>query len=161
TFLGCERAFLSHTGYTGEPGLEIYCEPERVEAVWEALLEAGAPLGLQPAGLGARDTPRLEAGYCLYGHELTERTTPLEAGGGSAGRGWPERGTPLEGGVGWVTRLGKGECGGRGARAAQTERGARRRRVGLVREGRGIPRQGYAITDAEGAPIGEVTSGSQ
>ncbi len=142
-FLGCERAFLSHTGYTGEPGLEIYCEPERVEAVWEALLEAGAPLGLRPAGLGARDTLRLEAGYCLYGHELTEKTTPLEAG------------------LGWVTKLDKGEFVGRGALAAQKERGVPRRLIGFVMEERGIPRQGYAITDAEGEPIGEVTSGSQ
>lgn len=142
-FLGCERAILSHTGYTGEPGLEIYCEPERVEAVWEALLEAGAPRGLKPAGLGARDTLRLEAGYCLYGHELTEKTTPLEAG------------------LGWVTKLDKGEFVGRGAIAAQKERGVTRKLIGFVMEERGIPRQGYAITDADGEPIGEVTSGSQ
>src|SRR5690606_11124308 len=79
-FLGCERALLSHTGYTGEKGLEIYCEPERAVDVWNALLAAGEKHGLRPAGLGARDTLRLEAGYALYGHELSETINPLEAG---------------------------------------------------------------------------------
>ncbi len=142
-FLGCEKVMLSHTGYTGEPGLEIYCEAEKVEDVWEALMEAGAKHGLKPAGLGARDTLRLEAGYCLYGHELTEHTTPLEAG------------------LGWVTKLGKGPFTGRGALEAQKEQGIPRKLVGFVMEERGIPRQGYAITGEEDAPIGEVTSGSQ
>lgn len=142
-FLGCERALISATGYTGEPGLEIYCEPERVEAVWEALMEAGAPLGLQPAGLGARDTLRLEAGFCLYGNELNEETTPLEAG------------------LGWVVKLQKDAFVGREALAQRKEAGLERRLVGFVMEDRGIPRQGYAIVDGDGNPIGEVTSGSQ
>ena len=143
SFLGCERAILSHTGYTGEPGLEIYCENERVEAVWNALMDAGQAHGLKPAGLGARDTLRLESGYCLYGHELTEETTPLEAG------------------LGWVTKLAKGDFVGREAIARQKEDGVPRKLVGFVMQDRGIPRQGYAITDADGEPIGEVTSGSQ
>jgi aminomethyltransferase len=142
-FLGCERAILSHTGYTGERGLEIYCEAEKVGDVWDALMEAGAAHGLKPAGLGARDTLRLESGYCLYGHELTEKTTPLEAG------------------LGWVTKLGTDDFVGKRAIAAQKERGVPRKLIGFVMDERGIPRQGYAITDAEGEPVGEVTSGSQ
>ncbi len=145
-FLGCERAVVSRTGYTGEPGLEIYCEPERARAVWDALLAAGRDRGLLPAGLGARDTLRLEAGYCLYGHELTEETTPLEAG------------------LGWVTKLQKGDFVGRDAIARQKEGGVPRKLVGFVMEDRGIPRQGYPITSEpgpDGEPVGEVTSGSQ
>ena len=142
-FLGCERAILSHTGYTGEAGLEIYCEPERAEAVWNALMEAGRDYGLQPAGLGARDTLRLEAGFCLYGHELTERTTPLEAG------------------LGWVVKLDKGDFVGHRALEAQKAQGLARKLVGFVMDERGIPRQGYAITNGDGEPVGEVTSGSQ
>ena len=142
-FLGCEKVMLSHTGYTGEPGLEIYCEADKVDDVWEALMMAGADHGLQPAGLGARDTLRLEAGYCLYGHELTDETTPLEAG------------------LGWVTKLDKGDFVGRDVLAARKEHGLARKLVGFVMDDRGIPRQGYAITNPEGEPIGEVTSGSQ
>lgn len=143
TFLSCERAILSHTGYTGEPGLEIYCEASNVKAVWDALMEAGEPLGLKPAGLGARDTLRLEAGYCLYGNELTESTTPLEAG------------------LGWVTKLEKGDFIGREALQKQKTNGLERKLIGFVLEDRGIPRSDYPITDASGQEIGEVTSGTQ
>lgn len=139
TVFGAERALLSHTGYTGEQGLELYLAPEAAGRAWDALTEAGAV----PAGLGARDTLRLEAGYCLYGHELTDETSPLEAG------------------LGWVVKLDAGDFVGREALAAQKEAGIERKLVGLVTEGRGIPRAGYEITDAEGAPIGVVTSGSQ
>ena len=142
-FLGCERAILSHTGYTGEKGLEIYCEPERAEAVWNALMEAGEAHGLKPAGLGARDTLRLESGYCLYGHELTEDTTPLEAG------------------LGWVTKLNTDDFVGKSAIAAQKEQGVPRKLIGFVMDERGIPRQDYAITTPDGDPIGTVTSGTQ
>lgn len=142
-FLGCKEIFLSHTGYTGEPGLEIYCEAEKLEHIWNALMTAGEAHGLKPAGLGARDTLRLEAGYCLYGHELTDETTPLEAG------------------LGWITKLGKGDFVGRNALESQKNAGLPRKLIGFVVEDRGIPRQGYALTDADGAPIGEVTSGSQ
>ncbi len=102
-------------------------------------MEAGAV----PAGLGARDTLRLEAGYCLYGHELTDEISPLEAG------------------LGWVVKLDAGDFVGREALAAQKEAGVRRKLVGLVTEGRGLPRADYEIVDAEGRPIGIVTSGSQ
>ena len=142
-FLGCEKVMLSHTGYTGEPGLEIYCEAEKLGDVWDALMEAGAAHGLRPAGLGARDTLRLEAGFCLYGHELTEKTTPLEAG------------------LGWVVKLDTDDFVGRGALAAQKEQGIARKLVGFVLDERGIPRQGYPLVDADGKPVGEVTSGSQ
>jgi len=142
-FLDCQRAILSHTGYTGEKGLEIYCEPERAEAVWSALMEAGEAHGLKPAGLGARDTLRLESGYCLYGHELTEDTTPLEAG------------------LGWVTKLNTDDFVGKSAIAAQKEQGVPRKLIGFVMDERGIPRQDYAITTPDGDPIGTVTSGTQ
>jgi aminomethyltransferase len=142
-FLGCERPLLSHTGYTGERGLEIYCEAGKAVDVWSALMEAGEPLGLRPAGLGARDTLRLEAGYCLYGHELTEETNPLEAG------------------LGWVVKLdGRDFTGGEAIRRAK-EAGLARKLVGFVMEDRGIPRDGYPLVDAEGQPLGHVTSGSQ
>jgi aminomethyltransferase len=142
-FLGCERAVFSHTGYTGETGFEIYCDADKAALVWDALLEAGRTHGLQPCGLGARDTLRLEAGYCLYGHELTDETTPLEAG------------------LGWVTKLDAGDFVGREALRLQKERGVERKLVGFVMEERGIPRQGYALTNEQGEPIGTVTSGSQ
>lgn len=141
-FLGCGWSILSHTGYTGEPGLEIYCRPEDAARVWEALLEAGRPLGLQPCGLGARDTLRLEAGYALYGHELRDDVTPLEAG------------------LGWIVKLDAGPFVGREALAAQKAAGVPRRLVGFVLDGRGVPRAGYRLTTPEGAPLGEVTSGS-
>ena len=142
-FLGCQNAVLSRTGYTGEPGLEIYCENERAVAVWNALLDAGAGAGLQPAGLGARDTLRLEAGFALYGHELSETITPLEAG------------------LGWVVKLDAGDFTGAEALRRQKAEGVPRRLVGFVMEDRGIPREGYTILDPAGAAIGVVTSGSQ
>lgn len=143
-FLGCRRALLSHTGYTGESGFELYCEAEKAADVWNAVMEAGQKHGLQPTGLGARDTLRLEAGFSLYGHELSDDITPLEAG------------------LGWVTKLEKGAgFVGREALARQKAEGVPRRLVGFVMEERGIPRQGYALRDADGRPLGEVTSGSQ
>ncbi|MEO0560364.1 MAG: glycine cleavage system aminomethyltransferase GcvT [Bacteroidota bacterium] len=141
--LGAKRAIVSRTGYTGEPGLEIYCENEAAVRIWESLMAAGEAFGLRPAGLGARDTLRLEAGYCLYGHELDDSTTPLDAG------------------LGWVVKLDVGDFVGRDALAAQKEAGPDKKLIGLVVEGRRVPRQGYAITDAEGTPIGTVTSGTQ
>ena len=143
TVFGAERSVVSQTGYTGEKGLEIYLENEAAGRAWDALLEAGAERGLLPAGLGARDTLRLEAGFSLYGHELTDDTTPLEAN------------------LGWTVKLDAGDFVGRDALAAQKAGGVARRIVGLVVEGRGIPREGYPITDEGGAEIGVVTSGSQ
>jgi len=143
SFLGCKQAILSYTGYTGEPGLEIYCEAEKTTLIWEALMVAGADEGLRPVGLGARDTLRLESGFCLYGHELTEHTTPLEAG------------------LGWLTKLDKPEFIGHKALRQQKADGIPRKLIGFVLEGRGIPRQAYAILNASNESIGEVTSGTQ
>ena len=136
---GADRAIVSHTGYTGERGVELYLSPQAAGRAWDALVEAGAV----PAGLGARDTLRLEAGFCLYGHELDDDTTPLEAG------------------LGWVVKPDAGDFVGRDALAAQKDEGVPRRLVGLVVEGRGIPRAGYSVVDGDGTEIGTVTSGSQ
>jgi aminomethyltransferase len=140
---------LSRTGYTGEDGFELYVEAGKVGALWDAILEAGRPAGLLPAGLGARDTLRLEAGYCLYGHELSEEITPLEAG------------------LGWTVKLNKGgDFIGRQALLEQKEHGLKRRLVGLILRERGIPRAGYVImradeqTGAADEHIGSVTSGT-
>ncbi len=143
SFLDCQRVILSHTGYTGEKGLEIYCETERAEAVWGALMTAGHPLGLKPAGLGCRDTLRLEAGFCLYGNDITGKTNPLEAG------------------LGWLVKLDKGEFIGRSALRGIKDEGMDKKLVAFVVEGRGIPRSGCDIVDSSGETIGTVTSGTQ
>lgn len=142
-FLGCREALVARTGYTGELGLEIYCDADSAERVWQALMGAGQELGLLPAGLGARDTLRLEAGFSLYGHELTDRISPLEAG------------------LGWVVKLNKDAFIGKDALAQQKADGLERRLVGFVLEDRGVPRAGYPLADPAGHTIGEVTSGSQ
>ena len=142
-FLGCQQAILSHTGYTGERGLEIYCETEKAEDVWNALMQAGESHGLRPVGLGARDTLRLEAGFCLYGHELNEDINPLEAG------------------LGWVTKPDGADFVGVDAVRAMKSAGIPRKLVGFVIDERGIARQGCPISDADGKAIGEVTSGTQ
>ena len=142
-FLGCQRAILSYTGYTGEKGLEIYCEPEKAEEVWNDLMAAGERHGLKPAGLGARDTLRLEAGFCLYGHELDESINPLEAG------------------LGWVTKPDAADFVGVEAVREMKAAGVPRKLIGFVIDERGIARQGCPISDAEGNEIGEVTSGTQ
>jgi aminomethyltransferase len=134
-------ALISRTGYTGEDGFELYLEPERAPEVWRRLLAAGAAHGLVPAGLGARDTLRLEAAMALYGHEIDERTTPLEAG------------------LSWVVKLGKGDFIGRDALLAQRDQGVRRTLVGFAVEGRGIARQGHAVL-SDGTAVGAVTSGT-
>jgi aminomethyltransferase len=134
-------AILSRTGYTGEDGFELYLEPEGAPEVWRRLLAAGAPHGLLPAGLGARDTLRLEAAMALYGHEIDERTTPLEAG------------------LSWVVKLGKGDFLGRAALLEQSEQGVRRTLVGFAVEGRGIARQGHGVLSG-GEAVGEITSGT-
>jgi aminomethyltransferase len=137
-------AILARTGYTGEDGFEVYVPWERGPEVWRALLEHGQPLGLKACGLGARDTLRLEMKYPLYGHELGDETNPLEAG------------------LGWVTKLDKGEFIGRAPIAAVKEKGPARALVGLKLLERGIPRQGYAVHDAQGGErVGVLTSGTQ
>jgi aminomethyltransferase len=142
-FAGYDGVILSHTGYTGEPGLEIYGPAESALDIWNALMEAGEGEGLLPAGLGARDTLRLEAGFSLYGNDLTDQTTPLEAG------------------LGWVVKPDAGDFVGREALVQQKVEGIGRKLVGFVVEERGIPRHGDAIVDADGGVIGHVTSGSQ
>ncbi|HEX8035820.1 MAG TPA: glycine cleavage system aminomethyltransferase GcvT [Ktedonobacterales bacterium] len=135
-------SLISRTGYTGEDGFELFCSADQVVTLWDALFDAGTPYGLLPAGLGARDTLRLEAGYCLYGHELTEEITPLEAG------------------LGWTVKLNKSsDFIGRAALEAQKRDGLPRKLVGMMPSDRGVPRAGYPILrDSE--RIGEVTSGT-
>lgn len=135
------HALVARTGYTGSDGFELYLPAEQTEAVWNTLLAAGAPLGLVPAGLGARDTLRLEAALSLYGHELDDDTTPLEAG--------LER----------FVKLAQGGFIGAEALAAQAARGIARRLVGFVLEDRGVARAGHAIL-VDGRPVGRVTSGA-
>jgi aminomethyltransferase len=133
-------AIISRTGYTGEDGFELYLPAGDAPRVWRELLEAGEPDGLIAAGLGARDSLRLEVGYILYGNDLDERRTPLEAG------------------LGWVVRLDKGDFVGRNVLARQKEEGPREKLIGFVLQERGFPRQGYEIRH-NGEPAGEVTSG--
>jgi aminomethyltransferase len=138
---GVDGVRVARTGYTGEDGVELYLRVESAAAVFEALVAAGEARGLQLCGLGARDTLRLEMKYALYGNDIdTEHN-------------------PYEGGLGWVVKLKKGDFLGRDALAAVKEAGPKRKLVGFKMEGRGIPRQGYAIC-VEGADIGVVTSGT-
>jgi aminomethyltransferase len=135
-------AIVAHTGYTGEDGWEIYCAPHSAPHLWAALLDAGAGAGIQPAGLGARDTLRLERALPLYGHELTDETTPIEAG------------------LGWVVRFNKGPFLGREALLQQHESGVARRLVGVILTEPGIARQGYRVLGGD-TVIGEITSGTK
>jgi aminomethyltransferase len=143
TFLDCEEAIISRTGYTGEPGLELYVSAEQAEHVWTTLLEAGEDQGLKPAGLGARDTLRLEAGLCLHGNDITEETNPYEAG------------------LGWLVKLDKGDFIGREALKKIHEQGPERQLIGFVATERGIPRHDHLLQSPEGDTIGVVTSGTQ
>lgn len=134
---------LSRTGYTGELGFELYfpADPVAGEKVWTAVMEAGREFGIGPVGLGARDTLRLEMGFCLYGHDIDRTTHPLEAG------------------LGWLTRLDKESFNGREAILAAKRAGLKRKLVGFTVEGAAFPRQGYPLA-AGGRTIGSVTSGS-
>jgi len=146
TVAGEQGVIISATGYTGEKGFELYIDTKKSDPVkiWKALTEAGSRFGLEPAGLGARDTLRLEMGYALYGNDITNETTPLEAG------------------MGWLTKLEKGDFIGREALLKQKENGLRRKLMGFVTdEPRNVPRQGYEIGDSDGNVIGFVTSGTQ
>lgn len=144
TFAGVENVLISATGYTGAGGVEIYFEDSgnHAETIWNALFEAGARSGLKPIGLGARDTLRLEMGFCLYGNDIDDTTSPLEAG------------------LGWITKFTK-DFTARGILEQQKAAGVSRKLVGFEMIGRGIARQGYEITDAQGTVIGKVTSGTQ
>lgn len=136
------ECLISRTGYTGEVGYEIYfdADVEKGGSVWNALFEAGSEYGIAPIGLGARDTLRLEVGFCLYGNDIDHTTTPLEAN------------------LGWITKLNKGEFIGRDMLVLQKEQGLSRKLVGLVIEGKSIPRHGYEIRTSDG--VGNVTSGN-
>lgn len=142
-FLGLEGVIVSRTGYTGEPGVEIYCEADDAPAVWDALIKHGKDHGLKPAGLGARDTLRLESGFCLYGNDITTETNPIEAG------------------LGWLTKLDKEDFVGKQALENIKEEGPGRRLVAFVATGKGIPRQGHDLLDPDGSVVGSVTSGTQ
>ncbi len=134
-------AIISRTGYTGEDGFELYFDPRHAARVWEGVMSAGNRLGLEPVGLGARDTLRLEVGYMLYGNDITDTTTPLEAG------------------LSWTVKFGKGDFVGRDALLRQKEHGLKRRLVGFDLDGRRVPRHDMAI-EAGGQPLGKVTSGT-
>jgi len=133
---------ISRTGYTGELGYELYVPAERGAEMWLALMTSGKQDGLVPVGLGARDTLRLEMGYALYGHELSDTISPLEAG------------------LGWITKFDKGDFVGRDALIAQKESGVPRRLVGFTMDAPGIPRADYPVYSA-GREVGVVTSGTQ
>jgi len=142
TFAGIENVIISATGYTGAGGFELYCANADAEKLWNAVLEAGQPFGLKPCGLGARDTLRLEKGFCLYGNDIDDTTSPLEAG------------------LGWITKLNTNFTNVDYLRK-QKESGLQRKLVGFEMIDRGIPRHDYAILNAEGHNIGKVTSGTQ
>ncbi|MCK4577830.1 MAG: glycine cleavage system aminomethyltransferase GcvT [Candidatus Marinimicrobia bacterium] len=133
---------VSRTGYTGELGYELYTDPDTIQRLWDDLYEPGLSLGLKPAGLGARDTLRLEMKYCLYGNDISARTNPIEAG------------------LGWITKLDKGAFIGSDAITKVKTDGPTRRLVAFEMEERAIPRPGYKIY-LDGSVVGEVTSGTQ
>ena len=137
-----ETMVLSRTGYTGEYGIEIYCELDQAPGLWEAIMDAGVDAGLLPAGLGARDTLRLEAGMALYGNELDDETNPVEAG------------------LSWVVKLNKNAFLGREALARIAQEGPVRKLVGFEMDERGIPRHGYELVMGDRV-VGHVTSGTQ
>jgi aminomethyltransferase len=142
TFAGVEDVIISATGYTGAGGFELYIHAEKAVHVWNQIMETGAGVDIQPVGLGARDTLRLEMGYCLYGNDIDDTTNPIEAG------------------LGWIT---KPETGFIAADIIQKVKEAKpdRRLVGFEMLERGIPRKGYEICDDAGKRIGTVTSGTQ
>ena len=141
-FAGIEHVIISATGYTGSGGFEIYCKNSEVEQVWNKVFEAGAAFGIKPIGLAARDTLRLEMGFCLYGNDINDTTSPLEAG------------------LGWITKFNK-EFTNSANLKAQKEAGVSRKLVGFEMIDRGIPRHDYEIVDENGNNIGIVTSGTQ
>ncbi len=143
TFADVPDVILSNTGYTGAGGFELYFYPENASKIWKALFEAGAAYGLKPIGLGARDTLRLEMGFCLYGNDLDDTTSPLEAG------------------LGWITKFVNGkEFLGRQLLEKQKVEGLTRKLAGFELLDKGIPRAGYVLTTPDGEPIGVVTSGT-
>ena len=140
-FAGIEHVIISATGYTGSGGFEVYCKNSEVEQVWNKVMEAGANFGIKPIGLAARDTLRLEMGFCLYGNDIDDTTSPMEAG------------------LGWITKFTKDFVNSENL-LKQKEQGTERRLIAFELDERGIPRQGYDIVDSNGNKIGVVTSGT-
>jgi aminomethyltransferase len=140
-FAGCKDVIVSATGYTGSGGFEIYIKNKDAEAVWNAVFKAGAPFGIKPIGLAARDTLRLEMGFCLYGNDIDDTTSPLEAG------------------LGWITKFTKDFVNSE-ALKKQKEEGVTKKLIAFEISDKGIPRQGYEIVTEDGTVIGEVTSGT-
>ncbi|UPQ78924.1 glycine cleavage system aminomethyltransferase GcvT [Flavobacterium azooxidireducens] len=140
-FAGIENVIISATGYTGSGGFEIYCKNSEVEQIWKKVFEAGASFGIKPIGLAARDTLRLEMGFCLYGNDINDTTSPLEAG------------------LGWITKFTKEFTNSENLKK-QKEEGVTKKLVGFELLERGIPRHDYEILDVEGNNIGIVTSGT-
>lgn len=142
-FAGEPDVIISNTGYTGAGGFELYFYPEAAQKIWDAVFEAGAEFGIKPAGLGARDTLRLEMGFCLYGNDLDDTTSPIEAG------------------LGWITKFVEGKNFiNRSQLEKQKKEGVTRKLVGFEMIDRGIPRHGYQLYTTEGELIGSVTSGT-
>ena len=142
SFAGVRPVIISNTGYTGAGGFELYFAPEHGKQIWDALFEVGKEYGLQPIGLGARDSLRLEKWYCLYGHDIDDTTSPIEAG------------------LGWITKFVDGkDFIDRDYLLKQKTEGVKRKLVHFELQERGIPRNGYELCDAEGNKIGHVTSG--
>ncbi len=142
TFADVKDTILSATGYTGAGGFEIYVSASNALTVWHQIMEAGALYGIKPIGLGARDTLRLEMGYCLYGNDIDDTTSPLEAG------------------LGWITKFSKNFVNSDNLKQ-QKEQGVSKKLIGFRMDERGIPRSHYPIVNANGEKIGEVTSGTQ
>jgi aminomethyltransferase len=142
TFAGVENVVVSTTGYTGAGGFEIYFPNENANEMWDKIFAAGAPQGIEPIGLGARDTLRLEMGFCLYGNDINDTTSPLEAG------------------LGWITKFSAPFLNSENLKA-QKEAGVTRKLVAFEMIDRGIPRHDYEIGDANGNVVGVVTSGTQ
>ncbi|RYU79943.1 glycine cleavage system aminomethyltransferase GcvT [Hymenobacter persicinus] len=142
TFAGAPNVIISATGYTGAGGFELYVPNEYAKQVWDKVMEAGQPYALKPIGLGARDTLRLEMGYCLYGNDIDDTTSPLE------------------GGLGWITKFTKDFTNAEALKQQKAE-GVKRKLVGFLLDGPGIPRSHYPLVDEAGNSIGEVTSGTQ
>ena len=142
TMAGCEDVIISNTGYTGAGGFEIYVWNKDARKMWDAIFEAGAEFEIKPAGLGARDTLRLEKGFCLYGNDINDETSPIEAG------------------LGWITKFTKPFIQHEFHQQLKTN-GTQKKLVGFEMIDRGIPRQHYPIKDTNGNLIGEVTSGTQ
>ncbi|MCB0469014.1 MAG: glycine cleavage system aminomethyltransferase GcvT, partial [Aequorivita sp.] len=140
-FAGIAHVIISATGYTGSGGFEIYCKNSEVEQVWNKVMEAGKNFGIRPIGLAARDTLRLEMGFCLYGNDINDTTSPLEAG------------------LGWITKFTKDFINSENLKK-QKEEGVKRKLIGFELKERGIPRHDYEIVDKDGKNIGIVTSGT-